>query len=127
MQIEKGQEWLRVAELCFAESLYNSTANRAYDAMIQAAVVALEQAGVHPKGSQWSHGSVQAHFAAELIHHRKLLPRRIASYLPDALALRHQADYHERSFWHAQARCTLHWAQEFLSAILERWQNGTPS
>jgi uncharacterized protein (UPF0332 family) len=55
MLIEKAQESLRAAELCYTEKLYNSTANRAYYAMFQATVVALERVGVRPKGEQWSH------------------------------------------------------------------------
>ncbi len=50
MRIEKAHESLKAAELCFAEKLYNSTANRAYYAMFQAAIVALETVGLRPKG-----------------------------------------------------------------------------
>jgi uncharacterized protein (UPF0332 family) len=41
MMLEKALESLRAAELCFQEKMYNSTANRAYYAMFQAAVFAL--------------------------------------------------------------------------------------
>lgn len=41
MRLEKAQESLRAAELCFAEKMDNSTANRAYYAMFQAAIFAL--------------------------------------------------------------------------------------
>ena len=68
MLIEKAQESLRAAELCYTAKLYNATANRAYYAMFQAALVALKRAGITPKGEQWSHEGLQAAFAKELIH-----------------------------------------------------------
>jgi uncharacterized protein (UPF0332 family) len=117
MPIEKAHELLRAAELCFAETLYNSTANRAYYAMFQAAVVALEKTGLRPQGDQWSHAAVHALFASEFIHHRKLFPRRVGHYLPDGLAVRHQADYDERSLSQNQARRVLAWAREFLQLV----------
>ncbi len=117
MQIEKAQEALRAAELCFGEKLYNSTANRAYYAMFQAAVVALERAGFQPQGDRWSHENLQASFARELIHRRKLYPRSIASFLPNGMRLRHQADYYEQFLSEKQAREILKSAQMFLSLV----------
>ena len=43
MEIAKAEESLKAAELCYAQGLYNSSANRAYYAMFQAAQVALVQ------------------------------------------------------------------------------------
>jgi len=120
MQIEKAHESLRAAELCFGEKLYNSTANRAYYAMFQAAVVVLARAGIQPKGDQWSHENLQAAFATELIHRRKLYPRTISSFLPNGMRLRHQADYYERPVSEKRAREILQWAQEFLRLVEER-------
>lgn len=117
MQIEKAQESLRAAEVCFGEKLYNSTANRAYYAMFQAAVVALERAGIQSKGEQWSHENLQAVFATELIHRRKLYPRTMSSFLPNGMRLRHQADYYEYSVSEKRAREILQWAQEFLRLV----------
>ena len=58
MLIEKALESLKAAELCFDERLFNSSASRAYYAMFQAAVVALEKIGLNPKGEKWSHEGV---------------------------------------------------------------------
>ena len=53
MEMAKATESLRAAELCYAQGFYNSSANRAYYAMFQAAQVALETAGfMRP---EWSH------------------------------------------------------------------------
>jgi uncharacterized protein (UPF0332 family) len=83
MLIEKAQEALCAAEVCFGEKLYNSPANRAYYAMYQAAVVGLEQVGARPKGDQWSHDGVQAMFTLELTRRRKRFPSSFARDLAD--------------------------------------------
>ena len=60
MEMAKAEESLRAAELCYAQDFYNSSANRAYYAMFQAAQVALETAGfVRP---EWSHAGLHATF-----------------------------------------------------------------
>ncbi len=54
MEISKAQESLDAAKLCYGHKLYNSTVSRAYYAMFQAAVVALESAGVLPNADTWA-------------------------------------------------------------------------
>jgi uncharacterized protein (UPF0332 family) len=120
MYTEKAQEVLRAAQLCFGEKLYNSTANRAYYAMFQAAIAALERIGVRPNDEQWSHENLQAEFAAELIHRRKIHPRHLAGYLPNAMRLRHQADYRTTSVSKAQAEKVLRLATEFVQLVDRR-------
>lgn len=117
MNIKKAQESLAAAQLCYDEKLYNSTANRAYYAMFQAAIVALERIGVKPKGAEWSHEGVQAAFALELVQRRKIYPQRIARYLPNGMVLRHQADYRETSLSKMQAQSINRWANEFLRLV----------
>ncbi len=117
MYIEKAQESLHAAQICYDGRLYNSTANRAYFAMFQAAIVALERIGVRPKGEQWSHENLQAGFAAEMIHRRKSYPHHFARYLPNAMRLRHQADYRSTSVSKAQAERVLRWATEFVQRV----------
>jgi len=118
MQIEKAQESLRAAEVCFDEKLYNSTANRAYYAMFQAAVVALETVGFRPKGKEWSHEGVQATFAMELTRRRKLYSASLVADLLDILSIRHQADYKERNVSREDARDALKAAQHFVEAVV---------
>ncbi len=120
MLIEKAQESLRAAELCFSEKLYNSTANRAYYAMFQAAVVAVEMAGFQPKGKQWSHEGLQATFSTELTRRRKVYASALAGDLLDVLAIRHQADYKERNVSKEDARDALQAARQFVEAVVKR-------
>ena len=117
MQIEKAQESLRAAELCFYERLYNSTANRAYYAMFQAGVVALARAGIEPDSEEWSHKGLQTTLANQLIHRRKLLPRKIAQALPKAMGLRNLADYREQSVSKKDAYEVLQLVTEFLRLV----------
>jgi uncharacterized protein (UPF0332 family) len=117
MHIEKAQESLRAAELCYNEKLYNSTASRAYYAMFQAAVVALEQAGLRPKGKQWSHEQLRSTFATELTRKRKLYPNHFVTFLSEALEIRHQADYRTVDVSEKQARQLLKWAREIIRTI----------
>lgn len=117
MLIEKAQESLRAAELCYNEKLYNSMASRAYYAMFQAAVVALEQAGHRPKGERWSHEQLRSTFATELTRKRKLYPNYFATFLSEALEIRHQADYRAVAISERQARQLLKWAREVVQAI----------
>ena len=119
MLIEKAQESLRAAELCYTEKLYNSTANRAYYAMFQAAIVALERAGIRPKGEQWSHEQLRATFATELTHNRKIYPRHFVTYFADALFTRNQADYKAANLSERQARQLLRWAKEVVQMVAE--------
>ena len=118
MLIEKAHESLRAAELCFGEKLYNSTANRAYYAMFQAAVVALETIGFRPKGKEWSHEGVQATFAMELTHRRKLYSSSLVVDLLDILSIRNQADYKERNVSKEDARDALNAARHFVEAVV---------
>jgi hypothetical protein len=85
--------------------------------MFQAAIVALERIGLRSKGEQWSHENLQATFAEELIHRRKQVPRRIASFLPNGMRLRHEADYYDKMVSEAQAQRALRWAREFLNLL----------
>jgi uncharacterized protein (UPF0332 family) len=117
MEIEKAQESLRAAEICYNEKLYNSTANRAYYAMFQAAVVVLEQAGFRPKGAQWSHENLRSTFATELTRKRKLYPNYFATFLSEALYIRNQADYSSVDLSEKQARKLLKWAREVVQTI----------
>ena len=69
MEMAKAEESLNAAELCCAQGFYNSSTNRAYYAMFQAAQVTLETAGfMRP---EWSHAGRHATFANELTRRRK--------------------------------------------------------
>lgn len=118
MLIEKAYESLRAAELCFAEKLYNSTANRAYYAMFQAMIVALESRGFRSKGKQWSHEAAQSTFATERTRWRKFYSSELVSDLLDVLSIRNQADYKERNVSGEDACDALKAAQQFVEAVV---------
>lgn len=119
MYIEKARESLRSAQICFDDRLYNSTVNRAYYAMFQAAIVALERIGVRPKGKEWSHEGVQAAFAEELTRRRKIYPRYMVRDLLDVLSIRNQADYKERNVSKQDASDSLDAAQHFVTTVID--------
>ena len=117
MEIEKAKESLQAAELCYAHKLYNSTANRAYYAMFQAAVVALEVGGAKAVGARWSHARVQSSFSSELIRKRKIYSRSLARLLTDALQIRHEADYTTIEISKRRANKVLRWARDFVAQV----------
>lgn len=120
---EKALESLRAAELCFADKLYNSTANRTYYAIFQAAVVALEKFGIRPQGEQWSHSGLQATFTKELTQKRKIYPRTMARDIHDICSIRNQADYKERQISKQDAIDALKAARNFVNEVGRRIKN----
>jgi uncharacterized protein (UPF0332 family) len=72
---------------------HDSSVSRAYYAAFQAAIVALEAAGIENRDEVWSHAGLQDTFARELIHRRKLYPADFARYLHDLLERRIRSDY----------------------------------
>jgi len=71
MELERAQASLRAAELCLAHGLLDSAVNRAYFAMFQAAVAALEQRGIRRR--EWTHKGVHSDFVQLFVRRRKLL------------------------------------------------------
>ncbi len=78
----KAQESLAGAEAEFASARYNNCANRCYYACFQAAIAALERAGIRPRTAQpqWGHAFVQSEFVSQLINRRKLYPTGYVMY-----------------------------------------------
>jgi len=118
----KAREFLQVAELCLERGFYNSAASRAYYAMFQAAMAALDFAGLGREA--WSHGGLQSMFASELTKRRKVYRNRLAKYLYDSHRLRLQADYAQEGVSMRQAQQTLRWAKEFLADVKEVVEHG---
>jgi uncharacterized protein (UPF0332 family) len=115
MRLEKAQESLRAAETCLSLELFNSCASRCYYAMFQATVVALEAAGFHR--DVWSHTALQATFTNELIHRRKLYPRRLSEHLNRALFWRNIADYGDAEIGQRRAKQLVEWAKAFVTKV----------
>ncbi|HZS91740.1 MAG TPA: HEPN domain-containing protein [Chloroflexota bacterium] len=70
---EKAEESLAGAVSEYANGRYNNCANRCYYSCFQAAVQALQDAGVTPPGArgEWGHDQLHATFTRELINRRK--------------------------------------------------------
>jgi uncharacterized protein (UPF0332 family) len=89
--LNKAEENLTAAQICFDNGLYNACANRAYYAALHAAIAALAHRGI--RRDKIDHGQVQADFSNELINRRKIYPAKLKSYLPDIQFVRNKADY----------------------------------
>ena len=91
---DKAEESLAGAVSEYADGRYNNCANRCYYACFQAAVYALQDAGIAPTGTRatWSHDQLQAMFARELINRRKVYPSALRDVLPRVYLLREAAD-----------------------------------
>jgi uncharacterized protein (UPF0332 family) len=122
MEIAKAEESLKVADLCYAQGLYNSSASHAYYAMFPGAQVALEAAGFALL--EWSHAGLHATFANELTRRRKLYPSTFASDLAIVMDLRHTADYRVHDLGKRQALHALNKASRFVNAVKERIFHG---
>jgi uncharacterized protein (UPF0332 family) len=122
MEMAKAEESLNAAELCYAQGFYNSSTNRAYYAMFQAAQVALETTGfMRP---EWSHAGLHATFANELTRRRKQFAPVLARDLPIVQELRHTADYRNHHLSARQATRALSKAREFVQAIRRSVSHG---
>jgi uncharacterized protein (UPF0332 family) len=98
---------------------YNASANRAYYACFQAAIVALLEAGVSPRsGRGWGHDFVQAQFAGSLIGRRKRYSATLRTTLPRLAELREKSDYGHTVVSQAQAARAFAQAEAFVQAVL---------
>ena len=118
MTPEKIKESSKAAQICFEAKYYNSSANRSYYAMFQAAQMALSKAGFSRE--EWSHPGLQAAFAGELTKRRKVYTPIMAQHLYRALELRLIADYRTRTLNEKEARSALWWAEDFIAKIEEK-------
>jgi uncharacterized protein (UPF0332 family) len=118
--LTKAQESLAGAESEFANGRYNNCANRCYYACFQAAVTALERAGVRPSGEQWSHKSGPAQFDGLLIYRRKIYSTELRGTLTQTYALRQTADYDEEPATRSEAQRVLRRTHTFVQAIQEQ-------
>ena len=124
MDLDRAQESLRAAELCLREGYVNSAASRAYYAMFQAAQIALEYVG--SGRAMWSHAGLQAAFATECIHRRKIYPAIFRNHLALGLEIRQEADYGHAGVSQKAAQRLLQRALAFVSAVEEAISHGTP-
>ncbi len=118
----KAKEALIVADLAYQSGCYNEAVCRSYFAALKAALALMASLGLKPKETVRIGYWVQANFANECIHRRKLMPADSARLLAELRNLRARAEYTpelmpERAAWKA-----LKFAKEFLSAVERRLQ-----
>jgi uncharacterized protein (UPF0332 family) len=115
MEPERAQASLRAAELCLAQGLLDSAVNRAYFALFQAAICALEHRGIRRR--EWTHKGVHSDFVQIFVRRRKLVPASFAGALPSVLQLRHMADYQQPGVSQPQAERAVRRAHEFVTLL----------
>lgn len=115
----KARESLLGAESEYEQRRYNNVANRAYYACFQAAVAALDAAGISPPGGreEWGHSFVQARFAGQLINRQKRYPTELRETLTSLFSIRQQADYRRANVSHKQATRLLIRATTFVDVV----------
>ena len=93
--LAKAEESVLGAESEFVHGRFNNVANRCYYACFQAAISALQHAGIASggRGREWGHAFVQAEFVGRLINRRRQYPPSLRQVLVRNLTLRHAADY----------------------------------
>jgi uncharacterized protein (UPF0332 family) len=120
--LEKAQESINGADSEFGNRRYNNCANRCYYACFQAAIAALEHAGIQTttRNGQWGHDYVQAQFAGQLIGRRKLYGAAFRTTLERAYKLRATADYGKYDrVSRTQAERSLARARDFVATVSE--------
>ena len=110
MEFERAQASLQAAELCLAHGLVDSAVNRAYFALFQAAICALEWRGMRRR--EWTHKGVHSDFVQLFVRRRKLVPASFAGALPSVMHLRHIADYQQPGVSQVQAERAVRQAGE---------------
>jgi uncharacterized protein (UPF0332 family) len=114
--LSKARECLAGAQSELANSRYNNAANRAYYAAYNGAIVALIRAGY--RSSRWGHGEVQAAFARELLHRRKIYPSPLARLLSGLATMRNRGDYGRTTTSEREASKIVSDAEGFLVTLL---------
>lgn len=114
--LAKATESLTTAESEFINARYNSCANRCYYACFQAAVAALIQDSIRPRGD-WGHDFVQGQFVGLLIDRRKRYESNLRSVLAENQTLRNQADYEPKNVSRNQASRALDRTRRFVGVI----------
>jgi len=115
--LDKANENLAAAQLCFDNGHINACANRLYYAMFHAGIAALVKHGLLRPDARVGHDWLQTNFSGQLIKHRKVFPAKFKSYLSVAHLVRSTADYRMASVSKDTASRELKKAKEFVNAI----------
>jgi len=111
----KSEENLCIAVLAFERNCYNASVNRAYYAVLQAAIAALEKEGI--KEERINHAWVQSEFNGKLIKRRKKYPSKLKSTLTELQLSRNIADYKNKCISKSIASKRLASAKEMIDII----------
>lgn len=124
--LAKAAESLAGATSEYVNGRYNNLANRAYCAAFQAAIAALDLAGINPPGNKdfWGHAFVNGQFTGLLINRRKRYPASVRDSLSVLLRVREQADYRQSPVTATQADRMLRRARNFVTIVTAREQEG---
>ena len=125
--LDKALESLAGAEGEFLNGRYNNCANRCYYACFQAAIVALQRAGMAPRGAsgQWSHAFVPSQFDGVLINRRNLYSTELRGALAHTYGLRQTADYDEDPVTQTEANRALRRTRTFVQIIQQEGGGAT--
>jgi uncharacterized protein (UPF0332 family) len=118
--IDKAIAALDGAESELHAGRYENVANRCYYACFQAAIAALEAAGVRPSSGakgRWTHEGVQELFSGILVNRRKRYPGYLRDVLSRLSSTRVRADYSRDRVSEDQARRSLRRSREFVETI----------
>jgi len=116
----KACQALSIAELAYEKGFYDEAVCRSYFAALKAALALLASLGLQPKNTVRIGYWVQANFANECIHRRKLMPAESARWLAELRNLRVQAEYTDEMMTERKARQAIKLAKEFLAAVERR-------
>jgi uncharacterized protein (UPF0332 family) len=115
--LDKANENLAAAQLCFDHGHINACANRLYYGMFQAGIAAMVKHGLLKPDAEVGHDWLQANFAGQLIRHRKVFPAKFRSFLYEVYRVRVEADYKLSFVSKKVAAGELKKAKEFINAI----------
>jgi uncharacterized protein (UPF0332 family) len=122
MELDRALASLQAAELCLAHGLWDSAINRAYFALFQVAICALERRGLRRR--EWTHKGVHSDFVQLFVRRRKRVPASFAGALPSVMQLRHIADYQQPGVSQAQAERAVRHTREFVTLLQREVFNG---
>jgi uncharacterized protein (UPF0332 family) len=117
--LAKARESLASAEADLEAGRLNSAANRAYYAAFEAAIAALIEHGIRPRGRSWDHRFVISEFSGKLITRRKVVTARLTGVLDVLLQRRLRADYRPAPVSRREARDSTAKATDFLRNLEE--------
>lgn len=117
--LAKALESLPGAESELQASRFNNCANRCYYGCFQAAVAALDRAGIRPSRAEpdWGHSFVESQVVGVLVNRRKMYPSDLRGTLGAIRRLREAADYRVAAVGRAQAERAIRTSRRFVVAV----------